>query len=369
LLFSTGLTYANDVTFVAKGTVSFLSNETSAIPPFVLGDPVRLEYTFDVDAGAISFSVTGTTYPPPSATFLSIGSWSINRTEPSVSGSIKIGNDIISRDLFLDQYTMSHGTVPTEIFGGLTYDSVSLSSQASGVTPPSYLIDESLSSTPPDIGLAQFMRVEPLIYDDNRNHIFVVAAITQFVFVEDSDSDSIPDDRDNCPLDANLDQADWDSNGIGDVCDDSDSDGIYDSVDNCPLNANSDQADRDGDGRGDQCDGEGTSGKSDADNDGIINRKDNCLNTSNFDQADLDGDGIGDACDTPLSETDIDFDTINDDVDNCPLDPNTNQEDQDGDGIGDSCDDDVDGDGVRNKKDKCPIEGGNVDRKGCPVTN
>jgi hypothetical protein len=39
---------------------------------------------------------------------------------------------------------------------------------------------------------------------------------------EDSDNDGIVDSEDNCPTDANADQADADADGIGDVCDDTD---------------------------------------------------------------------------------------------------------------------------------------------------
>ena len=43
----------------------------------------------------------------------------------------------------------------------------------------------------------------------------------------DEDSDSIPNEQDNCPTVSNTDQKDSDSDGIGDVCDsDEDSDGI-----------------------------------------------------------------------------------------------------------------------------------------------
>lgn len=112
----------------------------------------------------------------------------------------------------------------------------------------------------------------------------------------DLDGDGILDHFDNCPEVANPDQADTDSDGIGDACNDhidQDGDEWADGIDNCPDVANQDQTDTDGDGVGDSCnDGD------DRDGDEWANAIDNCPDTPNPDQADQDGDGIGDACDS-----------------------------------------------------------------------
>ncbi|MBI2346731.1 MAG: thrombospondin type 3 repeat-containing protein, partial [Deltaproteobacteria bacterium] len=76
----------------------------------------------------------------------------------------------------------------------------------------------------------------------------------------DEDGDGATNAVDNCPLDANPDQADFDADGVGDLCDatpfgtDSDGDGYGDLIDNCPFLYNPDQLDSDGDGKGDPCD-------------------------------------------------------------------------------------------------------------------
>jgi|GEM_PF-1599261 len=118
---------------------------------------------------------------------------------------------------------------------------------------------------------------------------------------DDDDGDEVPNFCDNCPDDANNDQADADADGVGDVCD------------NCPDDANDTQDNADGDAHGDACD--------------------NCPDVFNNDQADGDGDTVGNVCD------------------NCPTVANTNQLDSDGDGSGNACDicpggdDNVDADG------------------------
>ena len=118
----------------------------------------------------------------------------------------------------------------------------------------------------------------------------------------DTDTDTVPDWRDNCPTDANTDQQDTDADGVGDVCDvlDGDGDGVPDNTDNCPSVSNSDQADGDTDGVGNACDNcvaVSNSNQADGDTDGVGNACDNCAAVANADQANTDGDSVGDACD------------------------------------------------------------------------
>jgi hypothetical protein len=71
----------------------------------------------------------------------------------------------------------------------------------------------------------------------------------------DADGDGVTNLDDNCPFDANSDQADADGDGVGNACSaDGDGDGFADRIDNCPDVINPSQADQDGDLRGDACD-------------------------------------------------------------------------------------------------------------------
>ncbi|MFN3200328.1 MAG: fibrinogen-like YCDxxxxGGGW domain-containing protein [Bradymonadia bacterium] len=97
--------------------------------------------------------------------------------------------------------------------------------------------------------------------DRGKSSYIMIRGEDPQVLVFDADSDGVNDDVDNCPNNANADQADGDADGIGDVCDacpadatnDEDGDGVCQDVDNCPTVANADQADDNGDGYGDAC--------------------------------------------------------------------------------------------------------------------
>jgi gliding motility-associated-like protein len=70
----------------------------------------------------------------------------------------------------------------------------------------------------------------------------------------DDDGDTILDGNDSFPLDK-TEWRDSDGDGTGDNADsDDDNDGVVDTIDNCPNTSNVNQADRDRDGQGDVCD-------------------------------------------------------------------------------------------------------------------
>jgi hypothetical protein len=145
----------------------------------------------------------------------------------------------------------------------------------------------------------------------------------------DQDNDTVADIIDNCISVPNADQADLDSDGVGNACDpdfDQDGDGIINQFDNCDLIANTNQADYNSDGEGDVCDT-----NSDSDTDGVMDASDNCISIVNPTQADINSNGVGNACE------DIDNDGLNDNIDNCIFISNATQTDTNNNGIGDAC--------------------------------
>lgn len=141
----------------------------------------------------------------------------------------------------------------------------------------------------------------------------------------DTDGDGVVDKYDNCPNDANADQANQDFDALGNVCDgtndtgntgDDDGDGVINAVDNCPAIANGEQIDTDGDSDGDVCDS-----TPEGDNDSWSFAADNCVFVDNEDQANVHGDAAdsvagyeGDICEDQDGDGVVDADDV------CPLD-------------------------------------------------
>jgi len=230
-----------------------------------------------------------------------------------------------------------------------------------------------------------------------------------YYFMPDFDGDNVGS-IDNCPDQYNPDQADYNSNGLGDACDDDDdSDGILDGIDDCPLGVmswiSSSLNDHDGDGckdiheedldddndgkqdirdscpigiigAGYDLDGDGCKDVEDDDDDGdlIRDESDLCaaglIDWSSGTLTDHDGDGCKD--DDP-EDADDDNDGVADSIDACPRGavdwPSNINTDFDGDGCKDSFEDeDDDNDGISNIIDNCPRSVGLVNAQGCTAT-
>lgn len=85
---------------------------------------------------------------------------------------------------------------------------------------------------------------------DASDH-FPVVADYSLILASDLDGDLIPDESDNCPDDPNFDQADWNNDGIGDVCQDSDGDNLLDSDEILTYTTDPGDPDSDDDGLND----------------------------------------------------------------------------------------------------------------------
>ena len=166
----------------------------------------------------------------------------------------------------------------------------------------------------------------------------------------DPDADVIWSTSDNCPDNANLDQANHELDAQGDICDaDDDNDTVADTADACPHGLRS----FDSGGTSPDYDADGCKDPEDADDDGdgVADTADSCPRESKGVGGDTDGDGC-----TDFEEGDDDNDGVADAADNCPLDANATQTDTDRDGAGDACDPDDDGDGVIDSADAFPLD-------------
>ena len=170
-----------------------------------------------------------------------------------------------------------------------------------------------------------------------------------WLYETDLDLDGVLDGLDNCPKNANNDQANVDGDSFGDVCDeDIDGDDVLNDVDDCRTGESGWLSDLLSDHDGDGC--RDLTEDLDDDEDGVFDEYDLCpkgpIGWVSTEESDIEGDGC--------SDLDSDGDGFVDQADNCPSTANPNQADLDDDGIGDVCDADKDGDSIPIPDDNCP---------------
>ena len=143
---------------------------------------------------------------------------------------------------------------------------------------------------PSEVLLVHYVAPVQLFYNTLVDTLVVPdysASTVDFVSFRDDDLDGVEEFRDNCPQLTNADQADADTDGLGDLCDDctdTDFDGFGDPgfpASTCEI---------------DHCPGLYTVTNQDTDGDGIGNDCDNCPDVANPGQEDEDHNLIGDAC-------------------------------------------------------------------------
>lgn len=111
--------------------------------------------------------------------------------------------------------------------------------------------------------------------------------------IVDTDEDGLADDMDNCPNEPNPDQEDWNSNGVGDVCEDSDFDGLTDAIELTVYGTNP--------------------ASNDSDNDNLEDAAEILLFFTDPNVQDTDGDGLTDALEVNYAITDPTLFDSNDD--------------------------------------------------------
>ena len=154
---------------------------------------------------------------------------------------------------------------------------------------------------------------------------------------------------------------------------DSDSDDVWDCVDNCPDDANTDQADEDGDGIGDVCESQESDFERDDDNDGYNEIEGDCDDTDpdvNPGAEEIPYNGKNDDCDESTPDDDVDEDgyLVADDCDDNDPDVNPGAVEIVDNGKDDDCDPstpdssaDVDNDGDGYTQNEGDCDDGNAD--------
>ena len=205
---------------------------------------------------------------------------------------------------------------PTEDNGVLNEWSISFSKTVSGLSSTGNAASSPIVLTDL-IPYEAYRCTLTALKGDFRSEVLSTGSVAPLAMAgADTDGDGFLDVSDNCPSVSNVDQADFDGDGLGDVCDDDDdNDGVADINDPFPLNSN-ETTDTDGDGVGDNAD---------------------AFPNDESETADSDGDGVGDNADVfpnDASETiDSDGDGVGDNADLFPTDASESA-DSDGDGVG-----------------------------------
>ena len=214
-------------------------------------------------------SIATITVSPSTFTCANVGANTVTLTVTDVNGNVSTGTAIVTvTDVILPTVVSQNITVNLDANGLATITAAQINNGSSDNCSIATINVSPSTFTCANLGANM---VTLSVTDASGNVATASATVTvaiDFASTGDNDLDGMPDNcdddddndgvldvNDNCPQQANTNQADNDQDGKGDICDnDDDNDGILDTVDNCPISSNSDQADRDRDGKGDVCD-------------------------------------------------------------------------------------------------------------------
>jgi len=166
-------------------------------------------------------------------------------------------NDVFANTTWNDMADALDGQVPYPSNDGLATDHPYVNLVSAGSLVPEEAFTAFQGENP--IGVWLLTISDDAGGDSGTLHSWKVNVFT--IRQPDADDDGVGDICDNCPDDANFDQADADGDGVGDACDlcdgddplgDTDGDGVCDDIDACE--GFDDTLDADGDGTPDDCD-------------------------------------------------------------------------------------------------------------------
>jgi gliding motility-associated-like protein len=275
------LTYVATSTNGSSGCISTASiTVRDAVAPVVVTRPVTVQLNAagaatvtaaQVNNGSTdNCSIATTTVSPSSFTCANVGPNTVTLTVTDASGNTSTGTAVVTvRDLIAPTVITRPITVLLNANGQASITAAQINNGSTDNCGVNSVTVSPSTFTCANLGPNT---VTLTVTDVNGNTATGTAIVTVSVDVSttgDNDLDGTPD---NCDPD-------------------DDNDGILDTNDNCPKQANTNQADNDNDGLGDACD-------NDDDNDGVLDGYDNCPMIYNPNQSDIDNDGLGDICDT-----------------------------------------------------------------------
>jgi len=274
------------LTYVAtstNGTTTCATTATitlsDAVSPVVVTRPVTIQLdaagtatvtAAQVDNGSSdNCSIATMVVSPDTFTCANVGDNTVSLTVTDASGNESFATAVVTvQDLVGPTVVTQPVTVQLNAAGTASITAAQIDNGSSDACGIATITVSPNTFTCANIGANTVTLTVTDVNGNSSTATAVVTIIVDFTTAGDNDLDGIPD---NCD-------------------DDDDNDGVLDINDNCPMQANTDQADNDGDGEGDACD-------DDDDNDGILDGFDNCPFIYNPGQEDIDNDGIGDICD------------------------------------------------------------------------